>query len=46
MQDGKGKPAIPLVHVKGELYLATLVGKNKNMVIDAGELERMVLKFK
>jgi len=45
-QEGKGKPAIPLANVKGELYLATWMDKNKNQVIDADELERMVLEFK
>lgn len=45
-QAGKGKPAIQLADAKGELYLATWVNKNKNQVIDAVELERMVLEFK
>ncbi len=45
-QGGKGKPAISLADVKGELYLATWMDKNKNQVIDADELERRVLEFK
>ncbi len=45
-QDGKSKPAIPLAYAKGERYLATWMAKNKNQVIDADELERMVLEFK
>jgi hypothetical protein len=31
---------------KDELYLAAWMDKNKNMVIDADELERMMLEFK
>lgn len=45
-QDGKGKPAIQLADVQGVPYLATWMDKNKNQVIDADELERMVLDFK
>jgi len=45
-QEGKGKPAIPLADVKSEFYLATWMDKNKNQVIDADELERMVLEFR
>lgn len=45
-QDGKGKPATPLADVRSERYLATWMDKNKNMVIDADELGRMVFEFR
>ena len=45
-REGKNTPAIQLSDVKQSIYLAAWMDKNKNQVIDDGELERYVLEFR
>ena len=37
---------VPLSGFKGDVFMALWIDKNKNQVIDAGELEQVVLRFK
>jgi hypothetical protein len=43
--EGRGAADIPLAGFAGEVYVVMWIDKNRNQVVDAGEVERLVLAF-